>query len=367
MDDPIYTLSNPYNGIFTNIRVISSMTLGANASLNFGSKLTFTNGPISAVVGLALSDNNIITGSLSGALCLLNSGRRIVLSSSPSFPAITINTDNTSTFYGRITVSDGTDPRFQSLTTNGEILVGTATNNSGFFPSTTAGDGCIRSSKNLFLGPLNSGTHDIYLNNQVFKFNQSTWSPTVAVVSDVGVQASTITYNYQHGYFSRVGNLVTVFFDVGFSISRPAGSPTMGFMSIGSLPVRIGVQQTPGDLQSSSMLTSGSFPNGLAGDLVPAIGVPVYSGGYSITAFESGFQTPLFVNAVASISYGNWTATGFDLLLYARCEVFTPAATVPPWSSISSTITPLSTFHVGTVTTFNGCRFAGSISYLSDY
>lgn len=199
------------------------------------------------------------------------------------------------------------------------------------------------------------------------RYIQGTWQPTFAFVNEDGYQDGNITYDFQYGYFTRVGNLVTVFFDVGFSVSRDTGGAGMVFGVIGSLPIKIGIQQTPGDVQSSATLTSASFPNGIALDLVPAIGMPVYSGGFYVNAYEEGFQAPLFVNAVVNFPYGNWTATGTDLLLYANCEVFTAAVTVPPWSSISSTKTPLSSFHVGTGVTFNDCRFSGSITYLSDY
>lgn len=317
--------------------------------------------------GIASFAGEYISTSFVGDMCIINPGRRIIISTSSSLPAFTINTNNTSNFYGIVAVENGTDPRFQSLTSNGEILVGTATNNGGFFSGTLAGDGCVRSSRNLFLGPINPSTHNIYMNNQIFKFNQNTWQPTIEVVDSTGPQAATITYVNRYGYFSRIGDLVTVFFEVDFSIARPLGSPTMGFITIGNLPVQIGIQQTPGDLQSGGNITSASFPNGIALDLVPAVGVPVFSGAFRTIAYEQGFEAPLYVNAIVNIDYGNWVSTGTNLLLYADCEVFTVALTIPPWSSINSTNTPLSTFHVPVNTTFSGCKFAGSISYLSDY
>lgn len=202
------------------------------------------------------------------------------------------------------------------------------------------------------------------------KLDQGYWTPTFRYVTNAGVidPADEIINLTQSGYYNRVGASVTVFFSINFDIfiNNPGPTNTYRYAAIGNLPYPIGVAGVA-EISCSSQLSDASWPNGTTGGgLIPSVGVPTFSGNYTASAYESGTEVPLYINAVANFPNGTWEADGYHLMIYADCAVYTASVTVPPWTNISTTNTPLNTFHVVNRVLHSNCGFSGTITYLSD-
>lgn len=275
-----------------------------------------------------------------------------------------------------VNVSGGVNPQFKSTAAGQTLEMGVASANGNYFSGTTAGDSCIKPSSNLYIGTANSPSFTylngvLHFNNQLFRYSKGSWTPTFRYVTNSGTvnPTATITYDFQYGYYTQIGEMVTVFFDIQFTtFNGDAFVNGVKFPAIGNLPITIGVISTAGNIKSSTPLAVGSFPNGMAAGLVPAIGAPVFDGEYNCTAYEQGYAAPLFINQIVNVSNGSWTADGQTLMIYADCSVYTADVTVPPWGVITTTLTPLNNFHItSNLITYPGCRFSGTISYMSDY
>lgn len=182
MDNPIYTLANPYNGVFTNVRVISSLnlapgsilTISAGASiqglpgsiLNLGGGFSLSvAGSPPAQIRVSTGIDDIINGSVSGDLCLLSTSRKIMLGSTTAQAAITVRANSTVDFFEVATVTGLADPRFISILGANQTLLGVASAPGNLFSGTTTGDGCIRSTRNLLIGSVNNGVFDTVVLN----------------------------------------------------------------------------------------------------------------------------------------------------------------------------------------------------------
>lgn len=290
------------------------------------------------------------------------------------------------TFNGNVTVSgEGTsveivnanNPRFVATTPLGQTVLATAASNGDWFPETIIGDTALRGSKNLHLGVADRTNFSTFINGKlllngfIFKYGQGEWTPQFKYVRSSGslFPQANITYDFQKGYYLRSGDSCTLFFDLQFTTN--GGDAYVGgvkFAAIGNLPVRAGIAAVSNDIISSAPLTIAEFPDGLGVDLAPAISAPVFTSGFKISSYEEGFEVPLFTNVLVNIPSSPWTADGYHLVISADCKLYgVDILAVPPWTVITETHAPLNNFHITSdLITYPGCRFAGSISYLTD-
>lgn len=167
MDNPIYTVSHFYNGIFTNLRITSSLQLTSSATFDFGPRLRFSDGVTTfpSIIGTAIAPNDIFLGSSVGDVCILAPAKNILLGGTSTIPALTLTTENRVCVLETITATGGDNPRFQSLVGTDELLVGTASEVHGFFSDAAIGDSAIRSSRNLIIGSLDNTVFSTFIRN----------------------------------------------------------------------------------------------------------------------------------------------------------------------------------------------------------
>jgi hypothetical protein len=206
-----------------------------------------------------------------------------------------------------------------------------------------------------------------------FGYTKGSWTPTLR-----GIKASSsstfswtgISYQTQNGFYTKIGNLVTVWYDIVCSMpgSSNAYTTNFGFLAIGGLPYKILNSSTAINLSSQQILTNSSWPNGIAGDSnIPSIASPTFPYPYTAIAYEYGATVPLSEYIVVNVSDGNWTATGYDLLLYGQTQVFGVEIGIPPYSLIGSAFTQITNFNIlSTVPNYTNIAFSGSISYYTD-
>jgi|DEB19_MinimDraft_2_1074335.scaffolds.fasta_scaffold04412_3 hypothetical protein len=278
-----------------------------------------------------------------------------------------------------VNVAGGVNPQFKSTASGQTLEMGVASANGNYFPTVMAGDSCIKASNDLFVGTeLDSlrlvGTvrvDNLLVNNNPLKYATGSWIPEFTYVSAGAVTppVATITYQTRQGAFTRIGNTCTVFFDVGFStVGGDAYVDGAKFCAIGNLPIRIGTSNSI-NWSSSAPLNIGSYPNGMIGGVAPAfIGIPTYGGGYEAKAMEVGSPVELSLKTYVNVPLGTWTADGLHLLMYADCTVFNLGLEPPAFvEALSTSNLPFSNFNlVNNLTTYSGCRFAGSVTYYVD-
>lgn len=335
--------------------------------------IKFLNSTGSLTIGLNPPNVNLISTSAAGDSVIISSGDMYLGTTGGNETILVGKIGTTGKFQNAVYVENGPNPKFNGSNSNGEFDLGMVGIPNDFFTGTGPGDVALRSNKSLFIGP-SSGVYSTFLygnmhiNNIPFKYTQGNWTPTLKYLSASGAITPplTVTYDFQDGYYTRVGSLVTCFFDIGFSLDDGAIGAPRYFIAIGGIPVQIGVSAVVSFTKSNTTLVVGKFPNGLAAEVIPIIGVPTYTK-LNATSYEQNATVPLFINAIANIDFGVWTSDGFHFPIWATSTVYTPALTVPPWSAISDTYTPLSDLHVTSNTFYSGCRFSGTITYMSDY
>ena len=159
-----------------------------------------------------------------------------------------------------------------------------------------------------------------------FKYSEGNFTPKFQYVKSTGVSdpLATITYSVQLGYYTRIGNQVTVYYNLVFtSLGGDAFIGGLKFFAIGDLPFPCRRAVEPLKMLNETAIVA-DYPNGFT-VMVPAPSAPVFPGqGRTAILYESGTAVPLEAWDVVSISKGTWTADGTTMLVNGPIDVNIP-------------------------------------------
>jgi hypothetical protein len=157
-----------------------------------------------------------------------------------------------------------------------------------------------------------------------FKYSEGTWTPQFKYVTSAGAAnpLSTITYSKQIGYYTRIGNQVTAYFNIVFtSLGADLYITLVKFFAVGNLPF---VFDSPVTSLLISDSASTDFPNGFTG-LVPTPVLPVFpASGRTVELVEKDTLVPLYEEQIIGIPHGTWTADGLTMMVRGPVEINIP-------------------------------------------
>ena len=212
-------------------------------------------------------------------------------------------------------------------------------------------------------------------NNSVFKYKTGSWTPNLGYIhtynGTLNPPGGTPNYIKRDGYYSRMGNSVTVYFDLVMQNSVGGDVYANGDLTgykipvITSLPYRIGSSTTPIDLKSLGLVEI-EYPNGYVGP-IPGIGVPVIENPMKLVAYEYGTEVPLLgVISIPVLPPGSpsWTTDGYVLFIDVTASIYIVNIAPPAILKAGSVATNLNnSWNTGADFIF---KFRGNITYITD-
>jgi len=196
-----------------------------------------------------------------------------------------------------------------------------------------------------------------------FQYAEGGFAPVFRYVTGAGatVPFATINYTYQTGYFTRIGNQVTVNYNIIFtSIGGDSIAAGAKMFAISGLPYKC--KRNAGSLnmvQNSPM--NSEFPDGYVGNVV-GFAATTFARGRVASLYEDGALVPLRIYApTGTAPFATWTADGTTMIVTGQCTTETPVYTLP-----NNAVQPIWNQWIVLDATLYSMEFSGSMTYYTD-
>lgn len=195
-----------------------------------------------------------------------------------------------------------------------------------------------------------------------FKYSEGTWTPQFKYVTSAGAAdpLSTITYSIQSGTYTRIGNQVTVYYNIAFtSLGADLFVTSTKFMAVGNLPFKCNKSSTVDPIESSSPMAS-EIPNGFSGMAFPP-GLPVFPPGRVITILESGTSKVLTAYSLVPVNWGTWIADGYTAIIEGNINYV-----IPVLNTLNAAYGQIYNFWIASAIVTYPMSMSGSLTYYTD-